>query len=246
MAGALTVGDCVARLLAAVAQHREALARDTLPTIRSVLGVPVTERPEHRRDGVCAVDGAYFHDPPRIVVAASESLRRRAFTALHELAHHLLRGDFDFFFLAGDRPLEEEVCDRFAAEILLPTALAERLLSVPVPTAEDFADLYDNSHASRALCARRVADALPRMGHAVVALRTVVTYCASAHTLFRARYPTEQGEQSIFAEAVRHGGAAGMARLLYQENVVSPLFRAEAVFHEDHVFAVFIDPEETG
>ncbi|MGI8899679.1 MAG: ImmA/IrrE family metallo-endopeptidase [Nocardioides sp.] len=228
-----------------MAQHREALARDTLSTIRNVLGVPVTERPEHRRDGVCAVDGAYFHDPPRIVVAASESLRRRAFTALHELAHHLLRGDFDFFFLAGDRPLEEEVCDRFAAEILLSTALSERVLSVPVPTANDFADLYEHSHASRAVCARRVADALPRLGHAVVALGTAVTYCASAHTLFRASYLTEQGDQSIFAEAARHGGAARMARLLYQENAVSPLFRAEAVFREDHVFAIFIDPDHT-
>ena len=142
------------------------------------------------------------------------------------------RGDFAFFFLAGDRLLEEEVCDRFAAEILLPTALAEQLLSVPVPTADDFAALYENSHASRAVCARRVADALPRLGHAVVALGTAVTYCASAHTLFRAGYMIEQGDHSIFAEAVRHGGAAGMARLLYQENVVSPLFQAEAVFRE--------------
>jgi hypothetical protein len=243
MSSALTGDWCLARLLCTVAAERETLARDTLGVIRSCFGIPVAERPEYRREGVCAVDGAYFPGPPRIVIALAESPRRRAFTALHELAHHLVRHDWGLFGLAPNRILEEEVCDRFAAEILLPTELSKRLLSRPIPTATEFAALYEQSYASRAVCARRVAAGLPRTGHAVVTLGTMTTYCASARTPFRSAFGLEQGEDSIFGVAVLDGTAGGLARLWYQEGVVSPVFQADAIFREDHVFAVFVEPD---
>ena len=239
----LSVDQTVAILATLVEDRRAALAANTLNAIRYEFGIPVTERPENRRVGLCAVDGSYFHTPPRIVIARSESPRRRAFTALHELGHHLIRNSWEFFGLTSDRRLEEGICDSFAAEILLPNDLSGAVLCVGTPTAQQFLELYDRSKASRTVCARRVAASLNCVGHAVVARGTVATYCASARTPFRSEYGVDQGEDSIFAAALRDGASSGLTRLWYAPRVVSPVFRADAVAADGHVFAVFSDPE---
>src|SRR5688572_9533633 len=128
MATAPTVTECVRQLLDIVAPHRASLGSDTFATISNQFGVAVTERPERRGAEGCGVDGAYFPSPPRIVVAASESIRRRAFTALHELAHHLIRHNWSLFVLAARRSMEEKVCNEFAAEILAPQTLCDEIL----------------------------------------------------------------------------------------------------------------------
>jgi len=234
------VDRCVSRLVVEIGDIRAALASATLDTIRNCIGIAVTEREEYRSSGFCAVDGCYFQDPPRIIIAAAAEPRRRAFTALHELAHHLIRNDWDLMWLARDRNLEEEVCDEFAAEVLDSAELCDRLLSMP-PTALEFVALYESSNASRASCARRVASRIPSTGHAVVTLGTVTAYCATAHSPFRSQYEVDQGEDSIFGSAVRDGSAKGQARLVYRESVVSPIFNAEAVRSGEHVFAIFVE-----
>jgi hypothetical protein len=72
----------------------------------------------------CSVAGSYQSSPPTLVVAASRSPGRRNFTVLHELGHHLQQTDIDLgnrLFQCGDPDqLEEQSCDAFAAQILLP------------------------------------------------------------------------------------------------------------------------------
>jgi Zn-dependent peptidase ImmA (M78 family) len=244
MSGDTLAASCLARLLEMVSAHRAELAASTFITIQERYGLPMTQRPESRTPGVCGVDGAYFTDPPRIVVAASQTLERRKFTALHELAHHLIRNCYELFVLAGRRGLEEAICDQFAAEILAPQALCDEVLrGQSQPTGAMLLTLYQRSHASRTVCARRLAQRLRRPGHVVIARGTVVTYCASQRIPFRAGYGTEQGEPSLFSDAVERGAAAGDARLLYGDGFLSPVFAADAVYDDAHVFAVFLDPE---
>ena len=232
---------CLRQLVASVGTQAQLLANDTFAAIETLYSITVMERPEQRTIGVCAVDGAYFSSPPRIVVAAAVSPRRRAFTALHELAHHLIRHEWSLFGLAGYREIEERVCNRFAAEILAPQVLCDEVLGGELPTATAFADLYLRSAASRAVCARRIAERLPGIGHAVVALGTVVTYCAGRGTPFQAEYGTEQGPSSIFGIAVREGAAHQTTRVIYREGFVSPEYQAEAIYSDGHVFAIFAD-----
>lgn len=233
--------DCLSQLVASVSPHAHLLAQNTFAAIETLYSIAVLERPEQRTTGVCAVDGAYFSSPPRIIVAAAVSPRRRAFTALHELAHHLIRHDWALFGLAGYRETEERVCNRFAAEILAPQVLCDEVLGSEPPSATAFADLYLRSAASRAVCARLIAARLPGIGHAVVALGTVVTYCAGRGTPFHAEYGTEQGPSSVFGMAVREGTAHQTTRLIYREGFVSPEYDVEALYSDGHVFAIFTD-----
>ncbi len=99
----------------------------------------------------CAVSGSYHPEltPPTLLIGRSLSHRRRAFTALHELGHHLQQTDVAL----GERTFEaenpllfqEKVCDAFAAEVLLPASAEPR-------TAQDVVAAYFDSAASREAC----------------------------------------------------------------------------------------------
>src|SRR6266498_1701412 len=84
--------------------------------------------PDSETDAGCSVAGAYIAEmtPPVVAIAVAASAGRRAFTALHELGHHLqqtrkalyepLLVDAD----DGGTALEDAACDAFAAGLLLP------------------------------------------------------------------------------------------------------------------------------
>ena len=102
----------------------------------------------------CAVSGSYHPEltPPTLLIGRSLSHRRRAFTALHELGHHLQQTDVDLgertFEASNPLQFQERACDAFAAEVLLPDAELAR----PGLSARDIVSIYESSAASREAC----------------------------------------------------------------------------------------------
>ena len=110
--------------------------------------------------------GYYRPDPPTIYLHPSSS-RRNAFTVLHEFAHHLQRHHPEWGFSLMDirdshqrMRIEETVCDRFAAEILLSLNRTdeETLASHP---ADVMAGLVATSNASRSAALQEVVRQMP-------------------------------------------------------------------------------------
>lgn len=113
----------------------------------------------------CSVAGTYYNETssslPIISVAQSMSSGRDAFTALHELGHHLQRTrgpladelaelDVELSFI-----VEDEVCNRFAAAVLIPADLADAVFGEGTPTAGNVVELANRTIASRsAVCVR--------------------------------------------------------------------------------------------
>lgn len=66
-----------------------------------------------------------------IILNSNDSPERQRWTTAHELAHHVLcigrQSPEDAFRVKTDEPdASEAICDRFAAEILMPAALVRR------------------------------------------------------------------------------------------------------------------------
>lgn len=143
-----------------------ALRADPVGTLDRYAGINVVYSQRQAEAG-CGKGGGYYRaDPPTIYLHPSSS-RRDAFTVLHELAHHLQRHHPEWGFLLMDirdghqrLRIEETVCDRFAAEILLPPDQTdeETLASHP---ADVMAQLFENSQLSRPAVVRAVAGRMP-------------------------------------------------------------------------------------
>lgn len=113
----------------------------------------------------CSVAGTYY-DPTStvratIAVAESGSPRRDAFTALHELGHHIQRTTPEIADELADLPfditfaVEDRICERFAAALLIPNTTATAVLGTGTPTAGDIVTLAQRTSASRqAVCVR--------------------------------------------------------------------------------------------
>jgi hypothetical protein len=131
--------------------------------------------PASETSASCSVAGAYIWDetPPVLAVARASSPGREAFTALHELGHHIQQSDDvlgDGLADAGDRGqvLEEAVCDAFAAAVLLPDHLVKQHIPAAGPSVLDVAALHRASDASRAAVCVRAAQQLTSPGHVLL------------------------------------------------------------------------------
>lgn len=97
----------------------------------------------------CSVAGSYRPErtPPVLEVTRSASTRRRHFTALHELGHHLQQNDEDLGEAALSVPnsmaFEDAACDTFAARILLPDALVANAIGPRGPAVDDVVRLFE-------------------------------------------------------------------------------------------------------
>ncbi|PWG59084.1 PD-(D/E)XK nuclease family protein [Bifidobacterium catulorum] len=94
----------------------------------------------------------------------ARGIRRRNFTLLHEIGHHLQQTDKDLIFtcsITNDaaKSFEEDACDRFASLMLVPDDLVEQFGPKPGEPVEarHAAMLFANSQASREVVALRVA-----------------------------------------------------------------------------------------
>ncbi len=115
--------------------------------------------------------------PREILLQRSGSRRRDAFSLLHELCHHLIDSDvetaemlFAFHDLKRSDQLEEDICDAFAAVVLISDEVLAEIVADGI-TARSFLNLYNKSGASREACAVALARQLPSNGYIVVAER---------------------------------------------------------------------------
>jgi hypothetical protein len=175
----------------------------------------------------CSVAGLYIDDqtPPILAVAESTSAGRRAFTALHELGHHLQRNETDLWPLLEAQPdhgvaLEEAACDAFAAAFLLPDELVDTYIGDRGPTAPQIVDLWQASSASRAAVCVRAAQRLRSPGHIMLLDAEGRVSFAASHNLPTPRRDSSQRTVETVRDALKRAGRAeGRTRIMYRDGI---------------------------
>lgn len=152
--------------------------------------------------------------PAVVSIASGMAHRRRTFTLLHEIAHFLQQNDVMWADLAlykqkdFGRRLEEQVCDAFAAEILLGDGLTERVVADTAVSASTVQSLFDASQASRSACCVRTAQLLPAGGWVLLTdMEGVVQFAAASGDRGVPTRGTVQGNGHISLRAAQFGSA---------------------------------------
>ncbi|SDO02792.1 protein of unknown function [Klenkia soli] len=240
--------------------HRDALGRDPVEVLRTWPEVDYREVPPAETGSRCSVAGAYYgsEDPPLLTVADATSPGRRAFTALHELGHHLQQSDpdlaetVDLHEAAADQ-FEDAACDAFAADVILSEELVTRHLPAGTPTADNVVALRRGSTASRAAVCVRAAQHLSSPGHVLLLDAEGTVQFAASHLMPR---PGRGSDQSS-AEVIRHalgnptgqGRSRGRTRLLYRNGIQGDELYAQAAPMDGYLLVVAVTdhaPWETG
>ena len=247
------------RFETAVVKHRAMLLTETLearhPGIVSQLRADPLEAlagfPEvefhllpHLDEVTCSVLGHYDSNPPSIQVVRSTSESQTWFTALHELGHHEQGRDFDWVLNRQQSTdpvrLEEQVCEAFAAEILLPDEIVRQVIEETEPTARSIADLRDITNASRSACAVRVAQLLKGDGVAMVTkIDGEVFFAAATGDAVAPKRATKQAD-GIFDRAARTGRSqANDAAITYGTGSTRGGFAADVLRDGHFLYAIF-------
>jgi IrrE N-terminal-like domain len=226
---------------------RERLGADTLGELESWPDLRVLLVPDEATEKGCSVAGGYRHatDPPTLLVAASISRRRRAFTALHELGHHLQRNDVTLALRTLDRrdgeAVEEAACDAFAGRVLLPDQVVERHIGRRGPAALDVVALYNESGASRAACCVRAAERLSGLGAVVLIEPTGVVSFAASHGLIPPARGSDQSDTPLLRAALAHGGRATRDTVVhYRDGSTSDLLYGDCAPCDGYLVAVLV------
>lgn len=210
--------------------HADAMQRlgaSALHELRQWPGLEVREIPDARSGNGCSVSGAYFAGTPAVLaVAASASLARRDFTALHELGHHLQQTMVELMDVLLDQPdggttLEESACDAFAADILLPQTLADQHITEAGPTADAAVALWRSSNASRMATCVKASERLPAPGHVLLIDSDGALAFAASHGLPPLRRGSDQSHVPVLRTALSGGGRTeGRGRLAYRDGIL--------------------------
>jgi hypothetical protein len=161
----------------------------------------------------CSVAGTYY-DPTStvraiIAVAESGSTHRDAFTALHELGHHIQRTTPEIADVLADLPInitfavEDRICERFSAALLIPNNTATTILGTGNPTAGDIVTLAQNTSASRQAICVRARENLTVPGMVVLLDDEDVVQIAPARGLAPPRRGSKQSNAEIVKKARR-------------------------------------------
>jgi Zn-dependent peptidase ImmA (M78 family) len=224
----------------------ELLRTESIDAIEVLFDVPVTLVERGTIPGGCGVEGRYFDNPPHIQVATSYTKRRRAFTALHELAHHLvgIADNADIAIALAGFPrfgekTEETIANEFAARILIPEGLCTDHIASTGPTAANIATLYDQSQGSLRACLLRAAGFQPDEGYIVMARDGVVEYAQPTAGAYDTGSGGRHPHSHLFQQAERNGSATrSPVRLIARSGVESREFHGDATSHRDYVLAV--------
>jgi hypothetical protein len=241
-------------------RRRDDLARDPVGVLRAWPDVVYREVPATDTGSRCSVAGAYYgaEDPPLLTVADAASSGRRAFTALHELGHHLQQSDFDLadvVDLHGDNAefFEDAACDAFAADVLLPEHLVKRHLPAGTPTADHIIALYGSSPASRAAVCVRAAQQLAAPGHVLLLDSEGTVQFAASHLMPRPARGSDQSAAPVIAQALTdltgRGRARGRTRLRYRNGIKGDELYAQAAPMDGYLVVVAVTdhaPWESG
>lgn len=229
---------------------RELLADGPQEAVESLFGINVTVHPaEHRTAGSCGVHGLYTPatdgSPPKIELTKSLSRRRDGFTILHELGHHLIRGDATTVDQLYDLPpLEKKKSHELVAD-----AIAGRLLVTDADVAEAFEygvtagavrHLFDISNASREACCVRGADSLTQRGAVMLLRDNVAVFTSHRSTPWHVARDTPQADDGLFSRAVDNTGhVTGETTVRFASGGTSTSMYGNAIACDDGwVFAV--------
>jgi Zn-dependent peptidase ImmA (M78 family) len=176
-----------------------------LATWSDVRLVEVVETSDRR----CSVAGGYLDEtePPTLVVARSASYRRRGFTALHELGHHVQKTNLglgqNLYTRQDSEAFEEFACDAFAARVLLPDEQVANLIEPRGPTAPGVAEMFRASRASREACCVRAAEHLTGAGAAVLLDVTGTVIFAAPRGMIPPARGSDQANTPLIAAVLR-------------------------------------------
>lgn len=199
--------------------------------------------------GRCSVAGSYQHQasPPALLVSRSRSVRRRGFTGLHELGHHLQQSDLELgqrlFAVEDSEELEEEACDAFAARVLLPDDQVAGHIDPRGPTATSVAEMFRSSQASREACCVRAAEHLTGAGVIVLLdAAGAVLFAAPRGLIPPARGSVQSGTPLITAALRGHGTVErDHTVVLYRDGSTSDQVYGQAAWcDEDYLIAVLV------
>jgi hypothetical protein len=199
--------------------------------------------------GSCSILGRYDPNamPPSIVVTRT-STGQTLFSALHELGHHEQQRDFDWLEALEtisdsqrQRTLEEQVCEAFAAEVLLGMDVVENVIGTGTPTASSIAALHEATGASRSACAVRVlqllrVDALVMMTN----LDREILFATGYGDVFTPKRGTVQTIDSIVSRATAGTHVTDRdASVMYGSGAELHGLAGDAVRDGEYVYAVF-------
>lgn len=197
----------------------------------------------------CSVLGQYNGEdtPPSISVVGSVRPGRPWFTLLHELGHHEQRGDLEWFDSAlsrqpdGGWELEEQVCEAFAADVLLGEDVAAAVLQGRAVDASAVPLLHGATGASRMACCVRVSQLF---GDECLVLITDlagrVYFSAGSGDISRPKAGTVQLPNSVPVRAVSAGSIiSSNAELTYATGRSRGGLRAHSVRDGRYVYSIF-------
>ena len=152
-------------------------------SIATALGVDVAEK------DVVSFDGALVRipDSPIGIIAVRSSIRedgRKRFTIAHELGHLLLPGHESSTVCGADRienwaqdlPDKEVEANRFAGELLVPSALALKMLGTPKPSFAVIDEIVRIFRTSLTASAYRFSELTPHAVAIVWSSRGVIRW----------------------------------------------------------------------
>ncbi|MFF3565736.1 ImmA/IrrE family metallo-endopeptidase [Streptomyces sp. NPDC002574] len=186
-----------------------ALREDPLAELSRWRDIQVSLVAEANGGGRCSIAGSYRHDsnPPTLVIGESRSYRRRGFTGLHELGHHLQQTEpalgQNLFAWQDSEAFEEAACDAFAARILLPDDQIPEEVRYRGPTASDVVEMFRTSHASREACCVRAAQYLAGGGVVVLLNRAGEVLFAAPRGVIPPARGSDQSGTPLIAAAMR-------------------------------------------
>lgn len=198
----------------------------------------------------CSVAGGYVYSttPPTLTVTESLSSRRRQFTALHELGHHLQKSDSRLALAVrrqkGERErFEDACCDMFASLVLIPDADLPPRPAGRSPTAADVVALFERTQASRAACCVRIADQLGTHGVVAVLDATgAVSFAAGHGEVFPPARGSSQAHTPLVSTALCTGRDARVddTYLQYRDGTMSGLLYGDAAWAGNYLIAVTV------
>lgn len=226
-------------------ETRKLLARDSVRAIVDAFALPVRLTEPGGITIGCGLEGQYLHKPPRIEVARSLEPRRTKFTALHELAHHLIANNRTVAIALAGMPragvrAEELVASSFAARVLIPDELCREVFPAGSPTATGLVDLYDYSDGSRTACVLRAAELQRDEGYVVLARDGIVRVIEPAGNAYRIPRGGVHGSGHLLRQAEQAPCSAATVRLVEASGVESREYAGQAASSDGiYVFGVF-------
>lgn len=224
-----------------------ALREDPLAELHSWPEIQVSLVPDIGDGDRCSVTGSYrdHTQPPTLVVGMSRSRRRRGFTGLHELGHHLQQTDLllgqHLFKHRDSEAFEEAACDAFAARVLLPDDEMVGRISPRGPTALDVVEIFQRFQASREACCVRAAEYMRGAGVVVLLDVTGTVIFAAPRGILPPARGSDQSGTPLIEAALRSSATVERDQtfVLYRDGGASDMLYGQAAWcDEDYLIAL--------